>query len=806
MRNFLKIISLAIVSLLLQMCTEHQAPKQEVALSRAAILTSGIQPTFASTNVPFQTLVVANERGAKVKLANGTEIYVPENAFVDANGNLIRGEVTLSYREFHSGADIIASGIPMTYKSANSSGAFESGGMFEIRGTYQEKEVYLKEGKQLKVNLASFTDETNFNHYFLAENEARTVYQTPFFTSAYAQSNSQRPAQWIELGKTQTIPNYRKANELDSLEAIYLESANTLYQVQNEESSETLANPELWTEKLRKQSEAISRLGKKEQLNYFHLNFDLRQNPELAIYAGVKWYYEGIDVKNENPNLTRNKWALHENWQQISFSSPVFMPKKEVKAKKGASRIKEVVFAPDSKHFLVINETGADLWTKEGKFVYHFKQVSDAVFAPDNQHLLVAVQKEARIVNFAGKKLAHFKGHAGAVKSVEFSTKGDYVLTFGADETAKVWNSQGHNLLTLRDSPKSWLMEAKFYNPEGSEVIAKTHDGETMRYSINGNFIDKLPKYERNAEYGAYFPKPEYLFANTWVIAQKKPVEFVKRSEILCTGAPLKLPAVAVYNSSSKTAIDELVLQGKQVANTYLSPDNQYIVTSVKDDGKVVVWNKNDDENMVRLKLSKTETVETPSGGENTFSYSFSTLVSQKELESSTQSPNAKPSITALNIRHQLAKKKYMEAKMAKDKERLKNEADLLRVFNVNQLGVYNCDRIYNTENVVSFNANFDFGQSSHLRNSPKVFLITGKRGTAVIESYASKNTTFYFNPKDENRMIIVLPDDKIAVFQKEDFKNIDLEKLKTNKSYTFDMRIMEASIKSMDDLRKVFN
>ncbi|TAH21148.1 MAG: WD40 repeat domain-containing protein [Cytophagales bacterium] len=806
MRNFLKISSLVIVSLLMQLCTERQIQKQEVADNEVFTLQSGIKQTFASTDVPFQTIAVENERNSTVKLANGTEIQVPEGAFVDKNGNPINGKVLLSYREFHNGADIIASGIPMTYKSENNSGAFESGGMFEIRGTHKGQKVYLREGKQLKVNLASFTDETNFNHYFLAENEVRTAYQNSFFTPAYAQSNSQRPAQWMELGQTQTVPNYRKNNELDSLEAIYTANADMLYQTQNEENNAAASSPELWTGQLRKQEEAIAKLSKKEQLNYFHLNFNLKENPDLAIYAGIKWHYEGIDVKNENPNLTRNKWALHENWEQISFVNPVFMPKKEVKAKRGASKVKKIVFAPDSKHFLVINEIGADLWTQEGKFVHHFKQVNDAVFAPDNQHLLVAVRNEAKIMNFSGKKISQFKGHSEAIQSVEFSTKGDYVLTFSADETAKLWDSKGDNLLTLKDSPKSWLVGAKFYNPEGSEVIVKTHDGETMRYGIKGNFIDKLAEYERNAEYSSYFPKPNYLFKNTLVVSQNKPVEFVKRNEILCTGAPLKLPAVAVYNLKSKTAIDELVLQGKQVANTYLSPDNQYVVTSVKDNGSVVVWNKNNDENIVRLKLSKTETVETPSGGENIFSYSFSTLVSQKELGATTQSPSTKPSITALNMRYQMAKKAYIEAKIAKDKERLQDEADLLRVFSVNQFGVYNCDRIYNAENVISFNANFDFGQNTHLRQSPKLFLITGNRGTAVIESYASKNTAFYFNPKDENRMIIVLPDDKVAVFQKEDFKKIDLEKLKTDKSYTFDMRVMEASVKSMDDLKKIFN
>ncbi|HRD40305.1 MAG TPA: hypothetical protein PLC65_16880, partial [Bacteroidia bacterium] len=78
-----------------------------------------------------------------------SKIKVPQNAFVNKAGPDIIGDVEIQYREMHDQADIIASGIPMTYDSAGTKYHFESAGMFDIKASQNGEQVFLKHGKQI---------------------------------------------------------------------------------------------------------------------------------------------------------------------------------------------------------------------------------------------------------------------------------------------------------------------------------------------------------------------------------------------------------------------------------------------------------------------------------------------------------------------------------------------------------------------------------------------------------------------------------------------------------------------------------
>ena len=111
-----------------------------------------------------------------VSSPNGSSIEIPANAIVDKDGNLIKKEVELSFTQYHSRADILASGIPMEYDSADASGTFESAGMFSLYGKSNGKEVYLKEGTELSVNLASDSPEP-YSFYSLNEQSGDWTYE-----------------------------------------------------------------------------------------------------------------------------------------------------------------------------------------------------------------------------------------------------------------------------------------------------------------------------------------------------------------------------------------------------------------------------------------------------------------------------------------------------------------------------------------------------------------------------------------------------------------------------------------------------
>lgn len=114
----------------------------------------------------------------KIDLENGGSIVFDENAFIDVDGNPVKGEVNVEWQEFHTLTDILLSGIPMKYDSAGVKNDLVSGGMFTIHATQNGNELNLAPGKSAEVNLASIQDQQNFNFYQLNEKTGKWNYET----------------------------------------------------------------------------------------------------------------------------------------------------------------------------------------------------------------------------------------------------------------------------------------------------------------------------------------------------------------------------------------------------------------------------------------------------------------------------------------------------------------------------------------------------------------------------------------------------------------------------------------------------
>jgi hypothetical protein len=107
--------------------------------------------------------------GSCITYGSGTKLSIPANAFEDANGAPVTGNVDITYREFRDPVDIVLSGIPMTYDSGGVVENFESAGMFEISASQNGSEVFLREGMQIDMDFAVVDTASTFNFYRLDE-------------------------------------------------------------------------------------------------------------------------------------------------------------------------------------------------------------------------------------------------------------------------------------------------------------------------------------------------------------------------------------------------------------------------------------------------------------------------------------------------------------------------------------------------------------------------------------------------------------------------------------------------------------
>ncbi|MFH2143197.1 MAG: T9SS type A sorting domain-containing protein [Bacteroidota bacterium] len=131
-------------------------------------LISVITPPVPEADIPYETHIIDNSKDTTIQSETGSLIFIPAKSFIDNKGNALEDDlIEIKYREFHSPYDIFVSGIPMNYDSAGQSYTFESAGMLEMLAYQDMETVDLKKGKEVKIDLISYNDDTDFNLYRL---------------------------------------------------------------------------------------------------------------------------------------------------------------------------------------------------------------------------------------------------------------------------------------------------------------------------------------------------------------------------------------------------------------------------------------------------------------------------------------------------------------------------------------------------------------------------------------------------------------------------------------------------------------
>jgi len=247
-----------------------------------------INPPLDGCNVPYTTYKVNAKKGAILDFKTGSKISIPKNAFADENGNLLKGEIELRYREFHDAVDFFVAGIPMTYDSAGVRYHFESAGMIQLLAYQNGKQVNMAPEKSVTIELASNYKGSEYNLYELdtVRNNWACLGKDKVVASA------EKPAKVIrvELGETvQETPEY-KTIETKKVEA------------QKEKEIKIDALPKLTT---RPKEPNLAKKGKYT----FNLDVDAKEYPELAVYKGLLF-----EVGDENKNF--NKAMYDITWDE----------------------------------------------------------------------------------------------------------------------------------------------------------------------------------------------------------------------------------------------------------------------------------------------------------------------------------------------------------------------------------------------------------------------------------------------------------------------------------------------------------
>lgn len=256
-----------------------------------------INPPLEHVNVAYTNYSVDAAQGGELNYETGSIIKIPQNAFLDKNGNVVTGKVDVQYREFHDLVDIFVSGIPMNYDSGGVQYHFESAGMVEIMAYQNNEPLLVNPNSKIDIAMMSQQTEDKYNLYYLD-----TVKK-----------------QWVNQGRDKIVQKEEPA----------VESTEETIQPQKKKIDSDAELKALATRMMAMQVETKEALNekpmepKKADNESFIFDFDVspKEFPEIALYEGM-YFQIGKENKNFNPALYKSTWEdaeLRENVKGVSY-------------------------------------------------------------------------------------------------------------------------------------------------------------------------------------------------------------------------------------------------------------------------------------------------------------------------------------------------------------------------------------------------------------------------------------------------------------------------------------------------------
>jgi WD40 repeat protein len=152
-----------------------------------------------------------------------------------------------------------------------------------------------------------------------------------------------------------------------------------------------------------------------------------------------------------------------------------------------------VEFSPDYQSLIIGMSNGiAEIRSLDGTVLQRFKTRSGDIymvnFHPDGKRFAIANNDMASmwITNPVSKSEARqdLNGHRGRVRSVTFSSNGQFLATAASDNTARVWTLDGR-LFRLLKGHKAEVYSAEF-SPDNSRLATASKDGSVGIWQLNG--------------------------------------------------------------------------------------------------------------------------------------------------------------------------------------------------------------------------------------------------------------------------------------------------------------------------------
>jgi len=131
------------------------------------------------------------------------------------------------------------------------------------------------------------------------------------------------------------------------------------------------------------------------------------------------------------------------------------------------------------------------------------------------------------------------------------------------------------------------------------------------------------------------------------------------------------------------------------------------------------------------------------------------------------------------------------------------NEDNFLRQYSIMSFGIYNWDCIYSRPDFVKMEVKFNIKNHPEINFKNLVIFHITDKDQAIIRYYPDTQNDFYYCPSDNNKLVVFLPGNKIAVFRNENFISLKKEIDENGKSRpcTIDLYVVDKNVNSLNDI-----
>lgn len=858
-------------------------------------------PPLKEVVVEADELRIDPTKNQVVHFENGTSIDVPENAFVDQEGNVITEPVTLALSTYNNPAEVLASGIPMAYHDGENMQDFESAGMFQIKGYAEGKEVMIQDGKELGVSYPSATA-GDYDFFYLEENEADGVKK-----AAWKQLNdtdkeeTENMATPVGLGEYQLQFDTASYPELAELERIKWRVASEHGNPLDEANGWVL--DEKWTSvDITQPKYGFGRLLIKDDFPRHSSPIFMADHTRIVILGktGVNiWNTSGTLIKHiEHSDRFGRASSISDKHLLVHFEDGdgIFDSNGELvgKLEEGSKHVvipseKRIVFRKRAEPYTILvydfdgnKVTELALGQEVGKNWNDPVIVSDHFVTPENE--LITNSKMGMVCyDLNGIEKWHKEG---SYRSVQYMAP-HRLLIGKMDGTLTVWdwhtNEQtsskrsDFSMLSYEDNGLVYRSYSRVLPDMRTVVIRKTYEGDHILWDYKTGLTSKtegdIIHFQTDSN------KISQVLTTNWKANKCQLIELPEQKVVLDITSHAEPKSEVsnfsiVYSQDSRYFLlsagdhsalynyNGVMLQNfkdfdSSIIETYFTEQQQ--INSINSRGTLTTWDLLG--NRIRSKqleysnydyVHSAKSVSPNSFPKNGFTalkkrtsgYNYfnglgqlytsgfflrsmldstsvfvyrTTGIQLRELFELHQqayqlrlSKGTKTFATYvfLSPEDKVKVDRYNTIKTRRfntEKDRQEKEAAVVRSFAIKNFGIYNWDRFYKDESRVRIAANFDFGLPTDF-NSITVFLITEANGTSVIKFYDGNWDKFSIDPKANNQLLAVLPDNKVAHLSHQDLQKLNWEAIKKSGKHTFQMTVSEKPIASLLDLNAVLN